>query len=75
MQVDVDISPYSHLWDGTETGWVLFRIDGERGHVLVPYNTETYATVDFDDAEVAFHVAMRMKWKGAPVIDKPRTAE
>jgi hypothetical protein len=71
MDVDVDISDYCHLWDGTETGWVLFRVEIDDGKVLMPYNMETFATVDFHDAEVAMHVAMRMKWSGAPVIDKP----
>ena len=75
MQVDVDISGYRYLWDGTESGWVLYRVSAERSQVLLAYNTKTFATVDFDDAEVARHVAMRMKWNGAPVIDKPRLAE
>jgi hypothetical protein len=64
----IDISAYRHLWDGSEEGWVLYRVGSPRGTLLVPFNTRTRATVDIDDPEIAQHVARRMKYAGVPVL-------
>lgn len=65
----LDISAYRYLWDGSEPGWVLHRVQWKSTHTLVPYNKETKSLLKIDDQETAKHVALRMKFGGVPVVD------
>ena len=62
-----DLAEYSHMWDGTEDGWVLLRSATGSGGYL-PYNGKGFAMI-IEDEETCALVCRRMIEAGCNVLD------
>jgi hypothetical protein len=64
-----NLHDYGHLWNGSESGWVLVRGISQPDRFNV-YNLETRMMLVIENEQLAKRIHERMLAEGATVIDE-----
>jgi hypothetical protein len=68
-----DIDKFRYLWDGSEPGWVLVRLETETGRgpgdPAYIYNTRKRVALLIDDEELADRVRQKMLMENVLILD------
>ncbi|MGX2996277.1 hypothetical protein JNUCC64_18695 [Streptomyces sp. JNUCC 64] len=59
-------SEFAFLWDGSEEGWAVLRLDAESGTI---YNVRTHMALVIEDDDEHERAIQSMKEHGLPVLD------
>jgi hypothetical protein len=70
-----EVEEHSHLWDGSDPDWVLFRLgpesDGDDAAGFIIINRRTSLGLIVEDDGLKQEIVSRMLRAGVPVITEP----
>jgi hypothetical protein len=73
MEKNVDISEYSYLWDGSESGWALLHFNSNQESEMPKYmvvNTENKSVLIIEDDPECYLVEKKMLEEGVRIVTK-----
>jgi hypothetical protein len=73
IESEIDVSEYSYLWDGSESGWTLLHFNSNQESEPPKYmvvNTENKSVLIIEDDPECYQVERKMLEEGVQIVTK-----